>query len=139
MAAALGVRFALPADATPGRDLVVHASASSDGLRLALGLLGFEGTVLELSWYGTRSVSLDLGGSFHSGRSTIRASQVGTIAPSRRSTRTHADRLAVALDLLRDPVFDALRTGTSPFEELPKLMRTGSLSALSHVITYGEE
>jgi threonine dehydrogenase-like Zn-dependent dehydrogenase len=139
VAAALGVRFALPADASPRRDLVVHASATTDGLRLALGLLGFEGTVLELSWYGTRPVTLELGGSFHSGRSTIRASQVGAIAPARRSTRAHADRLALALDLLRDPVFDALRTGTSSFDELPELMRTGSLTALSHVITYGEE
>lgn len=139
IAAALGVRFALPGEARSGRDLVVHASASSEGLRLALGLLGFEGTVLELSWYGTREVTVGLGGSFHSGRSTIRASQVGTLAPARRSTRTHADRLALALDLLRDPAFDALHTGSSPFAELPSVLGTGALSAISHVISYDEE
>ena len=50
------------------------------------------------------------------GRSTpadcgIRASQVGAVAPARRASATHADRLALALDLLRDPAFDALLTG----------------------------
>ena len=35
-------------------DLVVHASGTAAGLRLALELAGFEATVLELSWYGAR-------------------------------------------------------------------------------------
>src|SRR6184192_1999991 len=41
-AAALGVGFALPADATGGRDLVVHASATSAGLQRSLELLAPE-------------------------------------------------------------------------------------------------
>jgi hypothetical protein len=54
--------------------------------------------------------------------------------------RTPADRLALALDLLRDRAFDALVTGQSRFCELPDVMArlaTGSLSALCHTITYG--
>ena len=39
VAAALGVDFALPADAADGRDLVVHASATSAGLQRSLDLL----------------------------------------------------------------------------------------------------
>jgi threonine dehydrogenase-like Zn-dependent dehydrogenase len=139
VAAALGVEFVDPAAATPGRDLVVHASATSAGLQLALDLLASEGTVLELSWYGDRPVNVGLGGAFHSGRLRIQSSQVGAIAPARRAHRTHADRLALALDLLRDPVFDALRTGSTPFDELPKVltaMAAGAGPALSHVITY---
>jgi hypothetical protein len=69
----------------------------------------------------------------------IRASQVGRVAPSRRSTRTASDRLALALDLLRDPAFDALITGSSPFEQLPEVMgrlAAGSLPALCHVVDY---
>jgi threonine dehydrogenase-like Zn-dependent dehydrogenase len=142
LAAALGVEFALPADAATGRDLVVHASATSAGLRRSLELLAPEGTVLELSWYGVREVTVALGEAFHSGRLAIRASQVGTIAPARRATRSFHDRLTVALDLLRDPVFDALLTGESPFEDLPKVLPRlagGALPALCHVITYGEE
>ncbi len=140
-AAALGVDFALPADAADGLDLVVHTSATSSGLQQSLDLLATEGTVLDLSWYGDAPVELSLGGAFHSGRLAIRASQVGMVAPARRGRRTSAERLALALDLLRDPAFDALLTGTSRFEDLPQVMASlsdGSLPALCHTLTYDE-
>jgi threonine dehydrogenase-like Zn-dependent dehydrogenase len=139
---ALGAAFAQPGDARGGADLVVHASASSAGLQLSLDLLGPEGCVLDLSWYGAAEVTLRLGGSFHSGRLAIRASQVGTVSPARAASRSTTDRLRLALDLLRDPAFDALVTGSSPFEALPDVMPAltdGSLPALCHTITYGEE
>jgi threonine dehydrogenase-like Zn-dependent dehydrogenase len=141
VAGALGVDFALPADAADGRDLVVHTSATSAGLQRSLDLLAPEGTVLDLSWYGDTDVRLSLGGAFHSGRLAIRASQVGTLSPARSGRRTTADRLRLALDLLRDPAFDALVTGQSRFGELPDVMARlaeGSLPALCHTITYGE-
>jgi NADPH:quinone reductase-like Zn-dependent oxidoreductase len=139
VAAALGVEFALPGDAAGGRDLVVHASATSAGLQRSLELLAPEGTVIDLSWYGDTEVRLSLGGAFHSGRLAIRASQVGTLSPARSGRRTTADRLALALELLRDPAFDALLTGQSSFGELPDVMArlaAGSLPALCHTITY---
>jgi threonine dehydrogenase-like Zn-dependent dehydrogenase len=142
VAAALGVEFALPADAPGGQDLVVHASATSAGLQRSIDLLAPEGTVIDLSWYGDREVHLSLGGAFHSGRLGIRASQVGTLSPGRKGRRTMADRLAIALELLRDPAFDALLTGQSRFCELPGVMArlaAGSLPALCHIITYDEE
>jgi threonine dehydrogenase-like Zn-dependent dehydrogenase len=141
VAVALGVGFAQPDAAPDGLDLVVHTSATSAGLQRSLELLAPEGTVLELSWYGDREVQLSLGGAFHAGRLGIRASQVGTVAPARAGSRTTADRLALALDLLRDPAFDALLTGTSPFRELPDVLArlaAGTLDALCHTITYGE-
>jgi len=142
IAAALGVEFATPAEAAGGRDLVIHASATAAGLQRSLELLAPEATVVELSWYGDREVRLSLGESFHSGRLTIRASQVGRIPPARRASRDFADRMALALDLLADPVFDALLTGQSPFEELPSVMgdlASGARPGLAHVITYGGE
>jgi threonine dehydrogenase-like Zn-dependent dehydrogenase len=141
VASALGVDFALPDDAADGRDLVVHASATSAGLQRSLELLAPEATVIDLSWYGDTEVQLSLGGTFHARRLGIRSSQVGTVSPARSARRTTADRLALALDLLRDPAFDALVTGESPFEELPDVMArlaAGSLQALCHTITYGE-
>jgi hypothetical protein len=89
----------------PGGILVVHASATGPGLQRSLELLAPEGTVLELSWYGDHAIQLALGGAFHSSRLTIRSSQVGTVA---RPDRSYRQRLALALDLLRDPRFDAL-------------------------------
>lgn len=141
VADALGVEFALPDEAAGGRDLVVHTSATAPGLQRSLDLLAPEGTVIDLSWYGDTEVRLSLGGAFHSGRLGIRASQVGTVAAARRGRRTPADRLALALDLLRDPAFDELITGSSRFDELPEIMgrlADGTLPALCHTVTYGE-
>ncbi|MDG4757649.1 NAD(P)-binding protein [Micromonospora sp. WMMD710] len=141
VAGALGVGFAQPDDATGDRDLVVHASATAAGLQRSLDLLGPEGTVIELSWYGDRQVQVSLGGAFHSGRLTVRSSQVGMVAPARRGRRSYTDRLALALDLLDDPAFDALITGASRFADLPDVLAnlsTGNLPALCHLITYDD-
>jgi threonine dehydrogenase-like Zn-dependent dehydrogenase len=141
VAAALGVDFAAPAEAPGDLDLVVHTSATSAGLQHSLDLLAPECAVFDLSWYGDTEVQLSLGGSFHARRLTIRSSQVGTLSPARASRRTSADRLTLALELLRDPAFDAVLTGESHFEELPEVMArlaTGSLPALCHTIVYGE-
>lgn len=140
-AQALGVAFATPDEApiAVGEcDLAVHASATGDGLQLALGLLADEGTVLEMSWYGDRAVRVGLGGAFHSRRLRIVASQVGVVAPARRSRRTTGDRLALALSLLHDDAFDALLTGRSPFEQLPHVMAAlaAGRPALCHTIDY---
>ncbi|MBD9733889.1 zinc-binding alcohol dehydrogenase [Streptomyces sp. H28] len=137
-ARALGVGFALPEDALGECDLVVHASATEQGLSRALELLTAEGTVVELSWYGDRRVALPLGEAFHSRRLVIRSSQVGTVSPARPG-RSYADRLAVALDLLSDPALDALITGESPFSDLPEVMprlASGDIPALCHRIRY---
>jgi threonine dehydrogenase-like Zn-dependent dehydrogenase len=141
VASALGVDFALPDDTPEGLDLVVHTSATSAGLQRSLDLLAAEGVVVDLSWYGDTEVRLSLGGAFHSRRLAIRSSQVGSVSPARASRRTAADRLALALDLLRDPAFDSLLTGESRFDELPEVMArlaAGTLPALCHSITYGE-
>ncbi|GAB2850114.1 zinc-binding alcohol dehydrogenase [Streptomyces deserti] len=140
VAEALGVAFASPEDALGDCDLVVHASATEQGLARSLELLAAEGTVVELSWYGDRKVGLPLGEDFHSRRLVIRSSQVGTVSP-RRAGRTYADRLALALDLLADPALDALVTGESAFEELPDVLpriASGEIPALCHRVRYGD-
>ncbi|WP_432193696.1 zinc-dependent alcohol dehydrogenase [Streptomyces sp. bgisy027] len=141
VAEALGVGFATPEDALGECDLVVHASATEQGLSRSLELLRAEGTVLELSWYGDRRVALPLGEAFHSRRLVIRSSQVGTVSPARRSGRSYADRLALALDLLADPALDALVTGESAFDELPEVMpklTSGEIPALCHRVRYAD-
>jgi Zn-dependent alcohol dehydrogenase len=142
VADALGVAFCLPEDAPVDQDLVFHTSATSAGLQQSLQSLAAEGTVIELSWYGNDDTTVALGGSFHSRRLAVRASQVGTVAPSRRGRRTPADRRALAVDLLRDPAFDVLLTGESPFASLPEVMRLladGRLPGLCHSIRYPAE
>lgn len=135
----LGVKFALPESATRDADIVVHASGAPGGLSTALGLAGFEALVLEMSWYGDTLVPAPLGEAFHSRRLTLRSSQVGAVALSRRSRRSHRDRMTLALDLLRDPVFDCLLTDESRFDDLPETMSRltdNPGETLCHVVLY---
>jgi NADPH:quinone reductase-like Zn-dependent oxidoreductase len=122
LAAALGAGFARPEVAGPDADLVIHASGQPAGLVTALGLAAFEATVLELSWYGSRSVSLPLGEAFHARRLTLKSSQVGHVAAAQRARWNHRRRLTLALELLVDPVLDRLITHRAPFARLPEAL-----------------
>jgi hypothetical protein len=76
---------------------------------------------------------VNLGADFHARRLSIRASQVGAVAAARRARRSYADRMQLALTLLRDPAFDALISGNGPFAELPQIVHrlaTGELDGL---------
>ncbi|GAY07141.1 zinc-binding alcohol dehydrogenase [Pseudonocardia sp. N23] len=139
VADALGVGFATPDDADGDCDLVLHTSATSEGLSRSLELLADEGEVVDLSWYGDRPVTLPLGEGFHPRRLTIRSSQVGTVSP-RRARKGFAGRLAVAFRLLADDRFDALVTSTGTFDELPVTLPrvlTGEPPGLLHRVGYG--
>ena len=141
IATALGVRFAAPEAVEGGADLVVHASGSSSGLDLALRVAAFEATVVEMSWYGSRAVSMPLGEAFHSQRLTIKSSQVGHVAGSQRSRWNPRRRIQLALELLADPVLDRLITGESDFEALPSTMAQLAAdpgSTLCHRIRYAD-
>lgn len=139
IASALGVSFAVPNVATPSADLVVHASATAEGLATALDLAGFEATVVELSWYGDRQIAVALGGSFHSRRLRLVSSQVGTVAAPQRPRWDRRRRLALALDLLADDRFDALLAPPVPFARLPEVMgelAAGPSEVMCQVVTY---
>jgi NADPH:quinone reductase-like Zn-dependent oxidoreductase len=139
LAAAFGCRFAAPRQARGEADLVVHASGAAEGLATALAVAGFEATVVEMSWYGTRVVPLALGGAFHSCRLNLRSSQVGAVPAGRRARWSHRRRVELALSLLRDPLFDLLLSGDSDLAELPELMTRLALSSegvLCHTVRY---
>jgi NADPH:quinone reductase-like Zn-dependent oxidoreductase len=139
VAASLGIDFALPDVAPADCDVVFHASGSPQGLQRALTLGGFEATVIEMSWFGTRSVELSLGGAFHAQRLTVRSSQVGHVATSHRSRWDYRRRMQLALSLLVDPVLDARGPGESSFDDLPEVMRelaTGRRDGLCHRVRY---
>ena len=118
IAAALGLTFVAPEAATSEADLVIHASGNPAGLVLGLRLAGFEATLVELSWYGTRQVTLPLGESFHQRRLTLISSQVGSVAPTRRARWDYCRRLRLALSLLTDAALDHLITGEDAFTDL---------------------
>jgi NADPH:quinone reductase-like Zn-dependent oxidoreductase len=137
LARSLGCAFAMPDAAPVDQELVVHASASEAGLRLALDRAAFEGRIIEASWYGDTAPAIPLGGAFHSRRLRLIATQVGAVAPPMRGRRTHAERLATALALLDNSAYDALLEGPTRFDDLPEAMpRILAPGGLCHVVTY---
>ncbi len=130
--------FAIPAEAPAEQELIVHASASEAGLRLALDRAAFEARIVEASWFGDRAPAVPFGEAFHARRLRLIATQVGTVAAPMRGRRSHGERLALALELLADARYDALLEGPTRFEDMPKAMpRILAPGGLCHVITYG--
>jgi threonine dehydrogenase-like Zn-dependent dehydrogenase len=138
-AADLGLELRSDPPAGADADVVIHTSGTPGGARDALACVGTEGTLVEMSWFGTTRVALPLGESFHSDRLTIRSSQVGRIPPARAPRWTYARRIRKALELLRDPALDVLLTGESDFEDLPDTMArlaTDGGATLCHRVRY---
>ncbi len=135
----LGLAFVQPERAATQRDLVIHTSASQEGLNTAISLAAFEATVLELSWYGSKQPAISLGGAFHSQRLQIKSSQVGHVAASQRARWSYQRRLQLAMTQLADSRLDVLISGESHFSQLPEtltwLSEAGNTS-LCHRITY---
>jgi NADPH:quinone reductase-like Zn-dependent oxidoreductase len=139
IAQALGVKFAQPATARSEADIVLHSSGSAEGLSLAMRIAGFEATVVELSWYGDRRVSVALGEAFHSRRLTLKSSQVGAVGPARRARWSLRRRLELALSLLTAPALDVLINSEGSFEELPQTLERLSHApgdVIMHRVTY---
>jgi threonine dehydrogenase-like Zn-dependent dehydrogenase len=119
LARSLGLKFATPSSAPTDCDFVFHCSASAEGLATALNIAADEATIVELSWYGAGTVAVPLGGAFHSRRLKLISSQVGKVAPSRRATFTHHQRLEAAIKLCSNAPLDALLAPAIAFGELP--------------------
>lgn len=122
----LGFEFALADQAHQQYDhrfdCIFHTSASENGLRLALDLADFEGRIIEMSWYGEKEVSVPLGSAFHSQRLKIISSQVGHVARSKRDTTSHADRMSIAIEYLKDPILEDLLFPVVPFTQMPNII-----------------
>ncbi|MFM2422298.1 MAG: hypothetical protein RL291_828 [Pseudomonadota bacterium] len=138
LAKALSVSFALPDKAPKDCDLAFHTSVTAAGLNTAIDLLGLEGTVVELSWFGEKPVSLNLGGPFHSKRLKIVSSQVGQVSAGQRPRWTYRRRVEKALELLKDPRLDALVADEIAFADaasrVPELLKGNT--GLAPVIRY---
>jgi len=117
---ALGAGFARPEHAPADGDVVFHASATAAGLNTAIASAGLEAIIVEMSWYGSKPVQVDLGGAFHSRRLRLVSSQVGMVSPGRRARWTYRRRLEAALRLLAQPALDALVTEEIAFDDAPR-------------------
>ncbi len=104
-------------------DVVIEASGAPAALQAAIDLVAQDGTVVVASWYGTKPVTLTLGGHFHRGRVRIRSSQVGQLNPELGARWDRARRSATVIDLLPRLRLTELITHRIPFEDAAEAYR----------------
>lgn len=110
---------------TGGRmpDVVIEASGAPNALQAAIDVVADEGTVVAVSWYGTKPVTLALGGHFHRGRVRLRSSQVGRLDPALAPRWDRARRAEVALGLLPRLRLEPLISHRIPFARAAEAYR----------------
>lgn len=113
----------LEATGRRGADVAIEASSSGAALQAAVDAVAAEGTVVVASWYGTKPVTLSLGGHFHRGRVTVRSSQVGRINPGLGARWDRDRRTAAVLDLLPRLRLKELISHRIPLEDAPRAYR----------------
>ena len=106
-----------------GADTAIEVSGNPRALQSALDVVADEGTVVAVSWYGTKPVPLALGGHFHRGRVRIRSSQVGRLDPALAPRWDAARRQELVAEMLPRLRLAELITHRLPFREAPAAFR----------------
>ena len=122
-----------------GADVAVETSGSGAALQGAIDAVATEGTVVVASWYGTKPVTLALGGRFHRGRVRLRSSQVGRLNPELSPRWDRVRRMETVLGLLARLDLGDLISHRIPFEGAPdayRLLDEGPGDAVQVVFTY---
>ncbi len=122
-----------------GADVAVETSGSGTALQSAIDAVATEGTVVVASWYGTKPVTLALGGHFHRGRVRLRSSQVGRSNPELTPRWDSDRRMDTVLGLLGRLKLRELISHRIPFEEASeayKLLDERPEETLQVIFTY---
>ncbi|MBV9093743.1 MAG: zinc-binding alcohol dehydrogenase [Streptosporangiaceae bacterium] len=116
--------------------LAIDASGNTDAPAQALGLLAHEGTLLIVSWFGSKPAQLPLGGAFHRRRLTIRSTQVSTIPARMSASWTVARRRAETTALLPELPLDQFCTHVFPYANAADAFRAVNENApgLMHAV-----
>jgi 2-desacetyl-2-hydroxyethyl bacteriochlorophyllide A dehydrogenase len=122
-----------------GRDLTYELSGAPAALDDAIAATGYDGRVVVGSWYGTKPVELDLGGTFHRDRIDVSSSQVSTIDPALRGRWSPSRRLDVAWEWLERLDLEPLlthRVDLSAAGEAYELLESSPNEAVGVLFTY---
>jgi len=139
LAKQMDFKACFPEEAAKDFDLAFHVSGNGEGLGTAIESVGYEGKIIELSWYGSRRISIDLGETFHSQRKSIISSQVSHIPSSHLARWNILRRKQTVFSLLLRPEFDSHITHTVMFDELPDTfleIKTLSSNGLAFRVKY---
>ena len=121
-------------------DVAFNTSGHESGLQQCIDAVGLEGKIIEMSWYGNKSVNLRLGYDFHWMRKKIISSQVSIIPGSRQHRWDYRRRKELVFELLKNPIFDTFITRIVPFGESPAFfdeLRHHQIEDLGVVFSYG--
>jgi 2-desacetyl-2-hydroxyethyl bacteriochlorophyllide A dehydrogenase len=98
-----------------GVDVAIEASGSPAALQSCVDATAFGGTVIVASWYGTRQVTLALGGAFHRRRLRLVSSQVSTLDRALSDRWSRDRRTGLVRTLLEELPLEELITHRIPF------------------------
>lgn len=120
-------------------DISFNTTANETALQHCIESVGKEGVIVELSWYGEKKVTLDLGASFHHDRKKIMSSQVSSLPQDRLSRWDFKRRKDIVFDLLKNDIFDHHITDEITLMEAPDFfstLRNNKFKGLACTIKY---
>lgn len=97
-----------------------HCSATQEGLQFCIDNTGMEAKIIDLSWYGNKSVELKLGTSFHYQRKKIISSQVSHIPGHLSKKWTYLSRKKLVFKLIQEGIFSNIPRQIISLENAPK-------------------
>lgn len=120
-------------------DVAFNSSADAAGLQMAIDSTITNGKIIELSWYGSKDITIHLGSAFHYGRKKIISSQVSKIPAHKNHNWTFEKRKRLVFHVLKHSKLTALLTNEIQFSETPGYylkLRNGEIDEFSTIINY---
>ncbi len=120
-------------------DIVFNTTGNEGVLQKAMRLTKVEGRIIELSWYGSKTIQLPLGADFHYGRKRIISSQVSNIPRRKQGDWDFMKRKELVFKLLGELDLSGLTDHVISFEDAPEFfgrLRKGLVKDLSTIIKY---
>jgi 2-desacetyl-2-hydroxyethyl bacteriochlorophyllide A dehydrogenase len=124
-----------------GADVCIEASGAPAALQTAIHVTGQEGTIVAVSFFGSRLVPLLLSPEFHYRRQRIVSSQVSSLGSGLQPRWSRERRNAAAFDLLSSHYLDTPVTHRFAFEqaaEAYRLLDDGFEPAMGILLDYGK-
>jgi len=119
--------------------IAFNTAGNQASIETAFDTLTLEGKLIELSWYGTQKVNIELGSDFHIKRLKIISSQVSHIPTHMDKKWNYKTRKMEALELLQNPWFDRLPMTEIPFIKSPEFFnqaRNNQTQKLAYYFKY---
>ncbi len=123
----------------PGFDVAFDASGNEKALQVCIDKTGYEGRIITLSWFGSKSTTLQLGGDFHTLRKRIISSQVSNIPVHKQGQWNYKRRKALVFEVLQHDFWQKLPLTFIPFDETPAFfhhLRKKNTDEIFNIIKY---